>query len=176
MKGITFLDGLLRLKQLCVYMPQCSCTWKSCKRCMMYQWCGTVGRNLYRTIWIKDSIGPTWRKTWYIMFTCAWNVKTPRWCIKKFGLYRPLPILTSLLENVLMDFMTCVPLWQDKDVIFVVVENFSQLIKFVSTKKIGCKQDILYILVTLFSIWKQEKIKIKILLTFFWAFQNKWNL
>jgi hypothetical protein len=51
-----------------------------------------------------------------------------------------------------MDFMTCVPLWQDKDVIFVVVENFSQLIKFVSTKKIGCKQDILYILVTLFSI------------------------
>jgi len=71
---------------------------------------------------------------------------------KKFGLYRPLPILTSLFENVLMDFMTCVPLWQDKDVIFVVVEIFYQLIKFVSTKKIGCKQDILYILVTLFFI------------------------
>ncbi len=70
---------------------------------------------------------------------------------KKFGLYRPLPILTSLFKSVL-EFMTCVPFWEDKDVIFVVIEKFSQLIKFVLTKTNGCKQDIFYILVTLFSI------------------------
>jgi putative transposase len=53
---------------------------------------------------------------------------------KKYGLYKPLPIPNGLFESISMDFMTCLPLWEEKDIILVVVNRFSKLAKFGTTK------------------------------------------
>lgn len=53
---------------------------------------------------------------------------------KKYGLYKPFPILNGLFENIYMDFMMCLPLWEEKDVILVIVNRFSKLAKFGPTK------------------------------------------
>jgi hypothetical protein len=53
---------------------------------------------------------------------------------KKYGLYKPLPIPNGSLENISMDFMTCFPLWEEKDTILVLVDRFSKFVKFGPTK------------------------------------------
>jgi hypothetical protein len=56
---------------------------------------------------------------------------------KKYGLYKPLPILDGLFENIFMEFMMCLHLWEKKDVILVVEDRFSKLAKFGLTKTIA---------------------------------------
>jgi hypothetical protein len=53
---------------------------------------------------------------------------------KKYGLYKPLPILDGLFESISMEFMMCLRLWEKKDVILVVVDRFSKVAKFGPTK------------------------------------------
>lgn len=53
---------------------------------------------------------------------------------KKYGLYKPLPIPDGPFESISMEFMMCVPLWEKKDVILVVVDRFSKVAKFGPTK------------------------------------------
>jgi hypothetical protein len=49
-------------------------------------------------------------------------------------LYKPLPIPSSSLENVSMDFMTRLLEWEGMGANFVVVDRFSKLIKFALTQ------------------------------------------
>jgi hypothetical protein len=53
---------------------------------------------------------------------------------KKYRLYKSLPILNGPFESISMEFMMCFPLWEKKDVILVVVDRFSKLAKFGTTK------------------------------------------
>jgi len=56
---------------------------------------------------------------------------------KKYGLYKPLPIPNDPFESISMDFVSCLPLWEEKDTILVVVDRFSKLAKFGTTKTIA---------------------------------------
>jgi hypothetical protein len=42
---------------------------------------------------------------------------------KKYGLYKPLPIPNCPFENISMDFMMCLPLWEEKDIILAMVDK-----------------------------------------------------
>jgi hypothetical protein len=42
---------------------------------------------------------------------------------KKYELYKPLPIPNNLFENISMDFMTCLPSWEEKDIILTMVDK-----------------------------------------------------
>lgn len=53
---------------------------------------------------------------------------------KKYGLYYPFPIPDGPFENISMEFMMCLPLWENKDIILVVVDRFSKVVKFGPTK------------------------------------------
>jgi hypothetical protein len=56
---------------------------------------------------------------------------------KKYELHKPLPIPDGPFESNSMEFMMCLPLWEKKDVILVVVDRFSKLVKFGPTKMIA---------------------------------------
>ncbi len=49
----------------------------------------------------------------------------------KFGLYTPFAVPLVSFQSVSMEFMTCLPKWERTDAIFVVVDKFSKLAKFV---------------------------------------------
>lgn len=53
---------------------------------------------------------------------------------KKYRLYKPLPILNGPFESMSIDFMTHFPLWEEKDVILVMVDRFLKLAKFGTIK------------------------------------------
>ncbi len=56
---------------------------------------------------------------------------------KKYRLYKPLLISDGLFESVCMDFMRCLLVWEEKDVILMVVDRFSKLVKFGPTNIIA---------------------------------------
>jgi len=55
---------------------------------------------------------------------------------KKNGLYKLLLTPSKPCENVSMDFMTQLPKWNGMDVILVVVDRFSNLVKMAPPKTI----------------------------------------
>ncbi len=53
---------------------------------------------------------------------------------KKYKLHKFMPIPNDPFESISMDFMTCLSLWGEKDFILMVVDRFSKLAKFGTTK------------------------------------------
>jgi len=72
----------------------------------------------------------------HFVCTCVNFQSTKSIYKKKYGLYKPLPILSKPWENVSMDFMTQLPEWIGMDAILVVVNRFSKLVKMAPTKMI----------------------------------------
>jgi len=68
----------------------------------------------------------------HYVHTCLKCQNTKLVQIKKFKLYKPLPIPSGPFESVSMDFMTCLLEWER--MIFVVVDKFLKLAKFAPTQ------------------------------------------
>jgi hypothetical protein len=66
--------------------------------------------------------------------TCVKCQNTKLLQVKKFKLYKPLPIPSGPFESVSMDFMTCLLEWERMNAIFVMVNKFLKLAKFAPTQ------------------------------------------
>lgn len=53
---------------------------------------------------------------------------------KEYKSYKPLLSPNGMFESISMDFMMCLPLWEKKDVILVVIDKFLKLAKLGTTK------------------------------------------
>jgi hypothetical protein len=70
----------------------------------------------------------------HYVHTCVKCQNTKLVQIKKFKLYKPLPIPLGPFESVSMDFMTCLLEWERTNAIFVVVDKFLKLAKCAPTQ------------------------------------------
>ncbi len=73
----------------------------------------------------------------HFVHTCVKCQNTKFIYKKKYGLYRPLPILHKPWESVSMELMTQLPEWNGMDAIFMVVDQFSKLAKMALTMMIA---------------------------------------
>ncbi len=95
---------------------------------------GHHGEKTTRQLLGKTFYWPKMKEVEHYVRTCVKCQSTKLVHKKKFELYRRLPIPLNPFESVSMDFMTCLLEWEGTDAIFVVVNKFSKLAKFVSTQ------------------------------------------
>jgi translation initiation factor 2 beta subunit (eIF-2beta)/eIF-5 len=150
-KGTILKEGPLRWKQSQIYVP----IGKLCMKIVqeehnvpMARHHGekttrmVVGKRFYRPK-IKQVVE-------HFVCTCVKCQSTKSIYKKKYGLYKPLLILSEPWESVSMDLMTPLTKWNGMDAIFVEVDRLSKLAKMASTKMIATTFDLAKLF---FNVW-----------------------
>jgi hypothetical protein len=81
---------------------------------------------------------------------------------KKYGLHNPLLILNGPFENISLDFMMCLPSWEEKDIILMILNMFSKLVKFGPTKIIT---SVVETITLFFDVWVKHHSMPKVIVS-----------
>ncbi len=134
MKGITLLDGLFKWKQSRVYVSKGKLHMKVMQEVHDAPMVGHHGEKTTKELLGKTIYWPEMKEDIeHYVCTCVKGQSTKLIHKKMFGLYRPFLIPSGPFESFSMDFMTCFLEWEGTNAIFVVVDMFLKLVKFVPT-------------------------------------------